>query len=149
MRGWYVIPSYDYTGEGKAKAPKLQGIRDAFPVPDLDVCRFGLRRWVEVKTKEASDWTWKTSQYEHGIEHYDEYVRVAEETGTEAWLAIYETTSIQTRQRYGVAGQLLVNSFANLGPPRRSTFTRPMAFWPRNRFWEAAVIVPADVSQVA
>lgn len=124
-RGWYVIPSYDYSGGNGDKAPRLQGIRDRFPVPDLDVARGGNRRWVEVKTKQSADWTRKTRQWEHGIEHYDDYVRVAEETGTEAWLAIFELDS----------GALLVQSFATLGEPRRSTYLgKRMAFWPRAVF---------------
>lgn len=135
MRGWYVIPSYDYSGEGGAKAPKLQGLKAAFPVPDLDVCRFGVRRWVEVKTKEAADFTYKTGRFEHGIEHFDDYVRVAEETGTGAWLAIYELST----------KALLLQSFAKLGAPRRSVMNgRRMAFWPRDAFDMAATIDDTD-----
>lgn len=155
QRGWYVIPSYDYAGEGGDKAPRLQGIEEAFPVPDLDVCRgprarFGAeRRWVEVKTKEAASFTRKTGRYEHGIEHYDDYMRVATLTGTEAWLAVHETTSIHTHELYGVAGALLIQSFANLGPPRRSRIygwntAKPMAYWPRESFWLAAVLPLED-----
>lgn len=147
MRSWYVIPSYDYSGESGDKAPRMQGVEDgirsAFPVPDLDVCRRGTRRWVEVKTKEASDWTFKTRRFEHGIEHYDDYVRVAAETGTEAWLAVYETTTISTAERLGVAGALLVQSFANLGEPRRSTMNgKRMAFWARDAFKLADILAP-------
>jgi hypothetical protein len=29
-RGWYIIPSYDYSGEDGNKAPRLQGLSDAF-----------------------------------------------------------------------------------------------------------------------
>lgn len=149
-RGWYVIPSYDYAGEDGNKAPRLESLSDRFPVPDLDICsgprsRFssGVRRWVEVKAKEAASFTYKTGKYEHGIEHYDDYMRVAELTGTEAWLAIYETTTIHTREQRGEAGLLLVQSFANLGEPRRtSMYGRRMAYWPRDAFQRAAVLLP-------
>lgn len=123
--GWYVIPSYDYSGDDRDKAPRLRGLVDGFPVPDLDVARGGVRRWVEVKTKTTASWTWKWQRYEHGIEHYDDYMRVAAETGTEAWLAIFETS---TRE-------LLGQSFVTLGEPRRSRMNgRQMAFWPRDDF---------------
>ena len=123
--GWYVIPSYDYSGENGSKAPKLQGLRKGYPVPDLDIAKSGARRWVEVKTKTTADWTRTTQRYEHGIDHYDDYLRVAQETGTEAWLAIYETST----------QDLLMQSFEKLGEPRRTTMRgRPMAFWPRDAF---------------
>lgn len=138
-RGWYVIPSYDYSGSDRDKAPKLRGQADGFPVPDLDVARAGTRRWVEVKTKTAADFTYKTGEYEHGIEHYDDYVRVAAETGTEAWLAIFETS---TRE-------LLGQSFAGLGVPRRSTLNgKRMAYWPRRRFMRLHVF-PAELLEEA
>jgi hypothetical protein len=125
QRGWFVIPSYDYSGTERDKAPKLQGLGEGFPVPDLDVCRAGDRRWIEVKTKSAPDFTRKTGRFEHGIEHYDDYLRVAFETGTEAWLAIFE---LKTRE-------LLAQSFAKLGEPRRSTmYGKRMAYWPRDAF---------------
>lgn len=148
VRGWYVIPSYDYAGDDGNKAPRLQGLTEAFPVPDLDVCRAlpkrrPERRWIEVKAKEAASYTRKTRTYDHGIEHYDDYMRVAELTGTEPWLAIVETATVREPwERYGDAGQLLVQSFARLGPPRRtSMFGKRMAYWPRSTFMPLDVLV--------
>jgi hypothetical protein len=131
-RGWYVIPSYDYSGNDRDKAPRLQGIADAFPVPDLDTGKAGERRWVEVKAKDSASFTHKTGRYEHGIEHYDDYVKVAEITGTSAWLAIVETTTVrESRSRWGERGRLWVQSFEKLGPPRRSGILgKRMAYWP-------------------
>jgi hypothetical protein len=130
-RGWYVIPSYDYSGEDGNKAPKLTGILDTrqhgYPVPDLDVCRKGNRQWVEVKTKTQASWTRKTQQLEHGMEYrlYDSYLSVQAETGTDCWLAIYETST----------QELLVASLAHLGEPRKSTmFGSRMAYWPKRSF---------------
>lgn len=134
-RGWYVIPSYDYSGSNRDKAPKLQGIADGFPVPDLDVAKAGDRRWVEVKTKERPTEFRKTGSLDHGIEHYDDYVRVAAETGTEAWLAIFELST----------GHLLAQSFAGLGEPRRSILNgKRMAYWPRSRFMHLHTFPAAD-----
>lgn len=136
--GWYVIPSYDYSGENGSKAPKLQGLRNGYPVPDLDIAKSGARRWVEVKTKSNSgDWTNVTQRLEHGIEHYDDYMRVAQETGTEAWLAIDETQPSYCKRRGGPVGpNLLIQSFEKLGKPRRSTSWngKPMAWWARDAF---------------
>lgn len=155
-RGWYVIPSYDYAGDGHDKAPRLQGIADAFPVPDLDVCRLlpgrhPERRWIEVKAKEAADFTFKTRTFDHGIEHYDDYMRVAELTGTEPWLAVIETTTVrelnQQRGRYGDRGQLLMQSFDRLGPPRRTTMHgKRMAFWPRGAFMPVDTLVLSEAA---
>ena len=91
-RGWFVIPSYDYSGEDGDKPPRLQGLREAFPVPDLDIARDGQRRWAEVKTKAAATYTRLTGRLEHGIpkRHYWAYKRVQEITGCEVWLFIYE-----------------------------------------------------------
>lgn len=123
--GWYVIPSYDYSGEDGNKAPKMHGLRERIVLPDLDVSRGGVRRWVEVKAKEKPDFTYKTQTWDHGIEHYDDYVKVQRETGSEAWLAIYEMSS----------RELLMQSFDALDAPRRSKLNgRRMAYWPRTRF---------------
>src|SRR5690606_7501752 len=71
---------------------RLQGLREAFPVPDLDIARGGIRRWAEVKTKAAATYTRLTGRLEHGIpkRHYRAYKRVQEITGCEVWLFIYE-----------------------------------------------------------
>ena len=50
-RGWFVVPSYDYSGEDGNKAPKMQGADLSLVIPDLDIARGGDRRWIEVKTK--------------------------------------------------------------------------------------------------
>lgn len=156
-RGWYVIPSYDYSGDSRDKAPRLSGLADAFPVPDLDVCRAlprrtATRRWVEVKAKEAASYTRKTDRYEHGIEHYDDYVKVAELTGTEPWLAICELTNVRERHaKWGEAGALLMQSFERLGPPRRTTmYGKRMAYWDRLAFMKMDVLaLPEHVAQAA
>ena len=91
-RGWYVIPSYDYTGEDDNKAPRLQGLRESLVIPDLDIAKDGVRRWAEVKTKEEVNWTVITQRFEHGIplRHYQHYLKVQSITGCEVWLFIYE-----------------------------------------------------------
>jgi hypothetical protein len=97
--GWYVIPSYDYSGEDDNKAPKLQGARDSFVVPDLDIAKTGERRWAEVKTKATPSFTKVTGRLEHGIpmRHYRSYQRVQQITGNLVWLFIYEEDTGEVR----------------------------------------------------
>src|SRR3972149_1435615 len=66
-RGWYVIPSYDFSGPNDDKAPKLQGLGNGFVLPDLDISRNGKRKWAEVKTKDEATFTRITQKLEHGI----------------------------------------------------------------------------------
>ncbi|HEY5420163.1 MAG TPA: hypothetical protein VIL10_05465 [Marmoricola sp.] len=90
--GWGIIPSYDYAGPDGDRAPSLQGKGWRVPLPDLDTARSGQRRWVEIKTKNAATFTYKTRQLEHGIDldKYEQYLVVEHETGVEVWLAFYE-----------------------------------------------------------
>mgnify|MGYP001343493932 CR=1 FL=1 len=93
--GYYVIPSYDFTGDENNKAPKLQGLRDAHVIPDLDVAKDGRRKWCEVKTKREASFTRKTGRYEHGISerHLRSYMRVQAITGTPVHLVVYEEST--------------------------------------------------------
>lgn len=95
--GYYIIPSYDFTGRDDNKAPRMLGSRLAFVIPDLDVARGGKRHWVEVKTKAKADFTRKTQREEHGIDkrHYEHYQRVEAETGCEVVIAVYEEISCE------------------------------------------------------
>lgn len=88
----YVIPSYDYSGDDGAKAPRLQGLVRSYVIPDLDTAKSGVRRWVEVKTKSRPDLSRVTNTWDHGIEErlLLNYQTVQEITGTEAWVCIYE-----------------------------------------------------------
>ncbi len=90
--GWYVLPSYDYSGEDNNKAPRLQGLTRSLVIPDLDICQEGRRCWAEVKSKTKATWTRINQQWEHGIprRHYDSYLEVQRLTGCKVWLFIYE-----------------------------------------------------------
>lgn len=130
-KGWYVIPSYDYSGEDGDKAPKLEGLRDRFPVPDLDVAKDGDRRWAEVKTKAAATYTRITGRYEHGIpkRHYDAYREVQRITGCEVWLFVYEEDT----------GEVLCGKLDELAKQRREYAGDKMSrggmvFFPRDAF---------------
>jgi hypothetical protein len=128
-RGWHVIPSYDYAGSDGEKAPKLQGFREGHPVPDLDVARGGVRKWVEVKSKSYSPFWGKGQCHVHGIDLplLQHYQTVEQITGTDCWIAIYEEDT----------GSLLCQSLSELGKPM-STGTdgrgKRIAYWRRDSF---------------
>lgn len=130
-RGWHVIPSYDYAGSENNKAPRLQGEKVAFVIPDLDVSRSGRRFWVEVKSKSNASFTRSTQRLEHGISarHWADYWRVQRETGTVVWLFVVERES----------GSLIGQTLERLEPMARryegSSMGRGgMIFFPRDAF---------------
>lgn len=126
-RGWYVIPSYDYSGEDGDKAPRLQGYRIGHPVPDLDTAKEGKRRWVEVKAKSDVIFWRKTQKEQHGIDLVllQHYQTVQVITGTPVWLVIFEEFT----------GCLIGNAVDALGEPREGTLNgRKMANWDRDKF---------------
>lgn len=134
-RGWYVIPSYDYAGLDHDKPPRLQGLRNAYPIPDLDTCRDGCRVWLEVKGKASARMYYKTGKYQHGIHNYEHYLEVQEQTGSQVWLAIVEYADVHTWDELGVAGQMLVQSLDALGSPQQGRLLgKPASFWPRDAF---------------
>lgn len=56
-RGWYVLPTYDFSGASEDKAPKLLSPADAedLVVPDLQCICNGSMKWLEVKYKSNAD----------------------------------------------------------------------------------------------
>ena len=92
QKGFGVIPCYDYSGPGGAKAPRLQFATNGFAIPDLDVCKEGKRLWVEVKTYRAAAMNRKLGELVHGIESrlFRHYMVVREHTGSPVWIAILE-----------------------------------------------------------
>jgi len=92
LAGYAIVPSYDYAGEDGEKAPRLQGIRESWVIPDLDIGQDGTRFWVEVKTKQAATLRHITGIYEHGmsLRQYQHYLEVQRITGTSVWLFVYE-----------------------------------------------------------
>jgi hypothetical protein len=129
--GYFVVPSYDYSGQENDKAPKMKGLMRSFVLPDLDVSKSGSRKWVEVKTKEDATYTRITQQYEHGIplRHYRQYLEVEKESGCAVYLAVYE---IKT-------GEVLIGRLSELSKLVRiydgDKMSRGgMAFFPRSAF---------------
>lgn len=127
-RGWWVIDSYDYSGENGDKAPRMKAALQSLIIPDLDIAKNGARRWAEVKTKTKALWWRKTQQLQHGIDrrHYEHYLRVQQITGAHVWIFIVEEDN----------QMILAESLDRLGKPRigMEYGKDGMANWPRDRF---------------
>lgn len=54
-RGFYILPTYDYSGLAANKAPRLICEKHGLVIPDLLAAKDGTMRWCEVKTKESAD----------------------------------------------------------------------------------------------
>lgn len=89
-RGWLILPTYDFSGDGDQKAPKLQANRagDALIVPDLLGFQKGRRLWWEIKLKTEASWTHITQRMETGcdVRHFVHYRKVQAESGAPVWL---------------------------------------------------------------
>lgn len=90
--GWGVIPSYDFTGSDGSKAPRLLFESRGLVVPDVDCCRAGVRRWVEVKTYHHAHPNRILGDRVHGFPGrlLDSYLAVERESGTPVWLFVLE-----------------------------------------------------------
>ena len=97
LRGedWFVLPAYDFGGEGDDKAPILLGPTSVLVVPDLLVFREGTGRWCEVKTYSRFVIFRKYGIEAHGIarRHYLDYMAVEDATGHPVWLVICECST--------------------------------------------------------
>lgn len=83
-RGWAVVPTYDFGGEGNNKAPKLLspvGTPDLV-LPDLQCFRSGTLRWLEVKFKREASLYRNTGSMVTGINRrlWRQYRRVESAT---------------------------------------------------------------------
>jgi hypothetical protein len=130
QRGWYIIPSYDYSGEDGNKAPRIQGLYNGFVLPDLDIAKVGHRKWAEVKAKGRPTFTRITQTYDHGIGYrkWNHYRQIQQLTGCHVWLFIIEENS----------QLLLAESLDVLSVGRRyegdDMDPGGMMFWPRTAF---------------
>lgn len=129
QRGWYVIPSYDYSGKDDDKAPRMTGQAQCWMIPDLDVAKGGRRIWVEVKAKAASTYHRGLQRWEHGIplRQFEHYRSVEYETGCLVFLAIYEedTCCLLTAQLRLLPVRIYDGPLMSRGG---------MAFFPRDAF---------------
>ncbi len=84
--GRFVLPSYDYSGDGDNKAPILQCGNRRLILPDLlTFLPGGRKEWVEVKLKDETTLYRKTQTIETGLSlrHFHHYQQVQQVTGIE------------------------------------------------------------------
>ena len=139
-RGWYVLPTYDYSGLAENKAPKMHGRDDSLVIPDLDICKGGERRWAEVKYKDQSTYHRKTGTVEHGISArlLSHYRAVQSSSGCDVWVLVIEAANETAPHHVEESRVLLGAPLSELGDPRvyggYKMGRSGMAFWPRERF---------------
>lgn len=141
-RGWFVLPTYDYSGLAENKAPKMHGKVKSLVIPDLDICKDGERRWAEVKYKDQSTYHRITSTIEHGISArlLNHYRTVQETSGCDVWILILEAANEVSPHHLDETRVLLGQTIDLLGEHRAYSGSKMgmsgMAFWPRDRFSE-------------
>lgn len=140
-RGFFVIPSYDYSGEDD-KAPRMHGPDVDHVLPDLDIARTGERYWAEVKTKGAPTLHRMSGVMEHGLSLrlWREYWQVQNITGCTVFLFIYEecTGAVLARSLLKLDKVKRVYEGGRMGP-------HGMVFFPRAAFALIAKVGAAEV----
>lgn len=143
-RGWFVIPSYDFSGSEGDKAPKMRRHGEGYVIPDLDTAKDGKRIWVEVKTKARPDpYRAAGNRLEHGItrRHWDDYQRIQKETGCPVYLVIYEECSqdVLTQSIDRLAASARYYDGTKMG-------RTGMVFFPRTTFRRLVTVQPEQVA---
>ena len=100
-RGWWCLPTYDFSGKGDNKAPKLLAPAGeaSLVLPDLQCFRDGKQRWYEVKRKSAATFYQIGGYLTTGISqrHYDQYRRVQDETCAEVVIVFAHEQEAEVR----------------------------------------------------
>lgn len=119
--GFWVVPSYDFSGTDGDKAPKMIGVSRGIILPDLDVCKDGRRLWVEVKTKLEASFYRRENREEHGFDkrHFSQYLEIQEITGCKVVVVFYETKT----------GRVLRASLEKLNECKRSGEGKMSKLW--------------------
>ena len=138
-RGWFILPSCDYSGPAGDRAPKIHGIQEGIVLPDLQIAKKGMLLLAEVKAKKEPTFTILTGTYDHGISRRlcRQYLRCQEEMGAHVWLFILEEKS-----------QMLL--FQSIDELRKSSNVSHiyegdvmdeggMVFWPRDVFQKIVI----------
>lgn len=122
-RGYWVLATYDFSGKGDSKAPKLLAPVgcSSLVLPDLQCFRAGSARWVECKYKERAD------EYRRGgyavtginLRHFRHYQKVQAATGVPASIAFMHRAEGEVRgatlAQLGEAGGLYSHTYYGPG----------------------------------
>lgn len=142
-KGYWVVPSYDFSGTDGDKAPKMIGPGPSLVLPDLDVARDGMRMWVEVKTKRNGPTLHNnTNTWEHGFSrrHFDHYRQVQVITGNRVFVIFYEANT----------GRMVGHWLSRLAKLKRDSMSRrmgAMVFFPLSELMEVGDMIPSAGKQ--
>ena len=97
--GFYVLPTYDYSGLQKNKAPKLSGMMNSFVIPDLLCFKPERKVWVECKWKSKAELYRKNNVYVTGIESrlFKQYQQVGKLSGIEVKIMFLHVAESEIR----------------------------------------------------
>lgn len=135
-RGWLVMPLRLIENGG---APRAVGLAKSFVLPDLQVARGGVVRWVEVKGKGRIVKYQKAREFRTGIEErlWNDYLHIETESGVPGYLAMVH---LRRDPEGSIDPLLLLAPFALLVPPDQEGVVKPvydnkpMVFWNVDRF---------------
>lgn len=100
-RGWYVVPTYDFSGKGEDKAPKLLAPlgKESLVLPDLQCFRAGEQQWLECKYKSEAIVYRKGGYRTTGISRRlrDHYEQVQQATGASVVIAFLHEKEREVR----------------------------------------------------
>lgn len=103
-KAYHILPTYDYSGLGSGKAPRLLCEQHGLVIPDLLGAKDGGVQWFEVKLKAKAvvhrkTWTLVTGM---SLRHFQHYQQVRQLTGAHVWvLFIHDEENVV---RYGEIG---------------------------------------------
>ena len=88
VRGYYILPTYDYSGLGDGKAPRLLKGKDGLVLPDLMGVKNGKISWFEIKLKSEATYYRKGGCLETGLNlrHWNDYQRVKAQIGAKIFI---------------------------------------------------------------
>lgn len=99
IRGFLILPVYDYSGIQDNKAPKFQAIQTKLSLvtPDLLCAKDGALKWVEVKWKTSTTLYRKKREVRTGLprKHWEHYKKVQAVSGVPVWLLFVQEAENQ------------------------------------------------------
>jgi hypothetical protein len=101
--GYHLLPAYEIETHS-GKGPRLLGPWGELIAPDLLAIQFNrmkvLMQWYEIKHKERFSWFRKGGgRWQTGIDlrHFEDYIKVQEQTGIEVFLLFLHRSSIPSK----------------------------------------------------
>ena len=73
---------------GGDRAPLMESVLRQYVLPDLQACKGGLSRWIEVKSKQSASKHRNSGTLQTGcfIRHFTDYLAIEQATGIPGWI---------------------------------------------------------------